>query len=460
MPNIAYYQTPVLNLFAFSRFLIFLFICVNLIALPTFAEDSASTKASQHLAPKAVVEHAATQMIDRLIADKEKVINQEYYVEHLVEEVLLPVVDHVYMARRVLAKHWRKASDAQKKQFVEAFKHKVIRTYAGAFKAFDGEKIEFQQARFNKSGSKASVETSIQRVGAPAINVTYMLYSKNNRWLTYDAVIEGVSLVKSFRDQFSLSIERHGLAQAISMLAAEYSNESPTLKLGGQVWDPYINNQLPAGGLVVNLVTAVLERAGYQVEMQYMPWQRVAESIAEGELDISIASWHNETRAKEMEFTDAYLNNQLVIVKRKDDPLTFNNQQEFKQNITDQGYRLGVFKDYGYGDFFAEVAPLVSLNYFKYCSQMIRDVAQKKTDLALIDSWTAQQSLKTSKNISQHISILPTALIEQRLHAAISLKRKDHKEIAIAFNESLKEMREDGSYQALLERHDFPQELL
>lgn len=91
---------------------------------------------------------------------------------------------------------------------------------------------------------------------------------------------------------------------------------------------------------------------------------------------------------------------------------------------------------------------------------MMRDVAQKKTDLALIDSWTAQQSLISSKNIGEHLSLIPTALIQQSLHAAISLKRKDHKEIAAAFNQSLKEMREDGSYQALLERHNFPQALL
>lgn len=448
------------NIISPPRIFYSLLFIMGLIAAPAFADDSKSTQASKNIPPKEVIETAATQMIERLIADKEKVISQEYYVEHLVEEVLLPVVDHVYMARRVLAKHWRKASEAQKIQFVAAFKHKVIRTYAGAFKAFDGEKIDFQEARFNKSGSKASVETAIQRVGAPSINVTYMLYSKNNRWLTYDAVIEGVSLVKSFRDQFSLSIERHGLAQAISMLAAEYGNDAPTLTMAGQVWDPYINNQLPASGLAVDLVTTVLERAGYQIDMQFMPWQRVSEGINNGDLDISVASWHNETRGKEMEFTDACLNNQLVIVKRKDDPLAFGSPQEFKHNITDRGYRLGVFKDYGYGDFFAEVAPLVSLDYFKYCSQMMREVAQKKTDLALIDSWTAQQSLATDKNIGDHLSLIPTTLIQQSLHAAISLKRKDHKEIAAAFNKSLKEMRADGSYQALLARHNYPQGLL
>ena len=91
---------------------------------------------------------------------------------------------------------------------------------------------------------------------------------------------------------------------------------------------------------------------------------------------------------------------------------------------------------------------------------MMREVAQKKTDLALIDSWTAQQSLATDKNIGDHLSLIPTTLIQQSLHAAISLKRKDHKEIAAAFNKSLKEMRADGSYQALLARHNYPQGLL
>lgn len=421
-----------------------------------FSGLMASHSYADIIPPKKVVESAANKMTERLVADKEKVLNQEYYIEHLVDELLLPVVDHVYMARRVLAKHWRKTSEEQKVQFIEAFKHKVIRTYAGAFKAFDGEKITFEDARFSKSGKKASVQSAIQRIGAPAINVTYMLYLKNDTWLTYDVVIEGVSLVKSFRDQFNLSIEKHGLAKAISLLASEYSSDSPVLKVGANVWEPYISNQLPANGLVANLVTTVLSRAGYQVEMSFMPWHRVSESLISGELDMSIASWYNETRAKELQFTDAYLQNNLVIVKRKDDKLNFNSPVGFKENITNRGYRLGIFKDYGYGSFFSEVAPLVHLDYFKYDAQMLRSVANKKTDLALIDSWTAEQSLANQNNIAKHLELLPTPVISQNLHATISLKRNDHKEISEAFNKTLKAMKEDGSYQQILQRYNYP----
>lgn len=405
--------------------------------------------------PRQVVETAATKMTQRLITDKDEISSQDYYVEHLVNELLLPVVDHVYMAKRVLAKNWKKASKEQKKQFVGAFKHKVIRTYAGAFKAFNGEEIIFSDAKLSKSKKKASVKSAIQRVGAPAIDVTYKLYLKKGKWLTYDVVIEGVSLVKNFRDQFQQNIKKLGLAQAISELANEYKSENPTLKMGGHNWEPYISNQLPANGLAVNVVTAVFKNAGYQIEMEFMPWQRVAEGMGDGTVDISVASWYNETRALETQFTMPYLTNELVIIKRKLDGLTYSTPEEFKSYINQRGYRLAVFKDYGYGDEFSEIAPLVSLNYYKYCKQMVRDVANKSTDLALLDHWTASSSLEHTKNVADHLEIMPT-LIERSLHVTISKKNSEHKQIAEAFNKSLAQMKEDGRYQAILKKHNYP----
>ncbi len=407
--------------------------------------------------PREVVELAAQKMTQRLIEDKDKIASHDYYLEHLVDELLLPVVDHVYMAKRVLSKNWKKTSKEQKKVFVKAFKHKVIRTYAGAFKAFNGETIKFHDAKFNKTGKKASVKSAIQRIGAPAINVTYKLFLKKEQWLTYDVVIEGVSLVKSFRDQFKQSIEKNGLAQAISLLAAEYKSETPILKMAGHAWEPYISKHLPANGLAVNIVTAVFARAGYQVEMEFMPWLRVGEGLSSGDIDLSVGSWYNETRAKELFFTDPYLDNQLVIVKRQQDKLAFNSTNEFKDYVTGKGYRLGVFKDYGYGEIFDEIAPLVSLNYFKYCINMLRDVASKKVDLALMDHWSVENSLKNNKNIADHLEILPSALINRGLHVTISLKNKNHKAIAQAFNNTLAAMKLDGSYDKILAKHNFPQ---
>jgi ABC-type transporter MlaC component len=406
--------------------------------------------------PRQLVETAAKEMTTRLVTDKDKIAKQEYYLEQLVDEILLPVVDHEFMAKRVLAKNWKKASTSQKQQFTKAFKHKVIRTYAGAFKAFNGEKIVFDETKYNKSGKKASVKSTIQRSGAPAISVTYKLYLKNNHWLTYDVVIEGVSLIKSFRDQLSQSINQHGLAQAISALTSEYKSETPTLIMAGGTWEPYISNQLPANGLAVHIVSAVMKRAGYQVEMKFMPWQRVAEGLSSGDVDISVGSWYNETRAKSTQFTEPYLTNNLMIIKRKTDPLVFNSIEEFKHNVSKKGYRLGVFKDYGYGNEFNQVAPLMAINYYKYCNQMMRDVATKDSDLALLDHWTAINSMESKKNVADHLEITPTPLITRDLHVTISHQNNQHKQIAAAFNQALKAMKADGSYKKILQKHNYP----
>lgn len=428
----------------------------NNVSAKADSAKAVSTSQAQLLhSPRYVVETTANKMTTRLIADKVKVAEQAYYIEHLVEEVLLPVVDHTYMTRSVLAKHWRKATNEQKLQFIDALKHKVIRTYAGAFKAFNGETIVFQDAKFNRAGNKASVRSTIERTGASAINVTYMLYRQNDGWLTYDVVIEGVSLVTSFRDQFGLSIEKHGLAQAISLLASEYKNQNPVLKLGGDIWEPYISNHLPANGLAVKLVSEVLIRAGYQVEVEIMPWLKVSTGLASGDVDISIASWFNETRAKEMQFTQPYLDNELVIVKRKSDDFSFDSAQSFKTNLKNREYKLGIFKDYGYGEFFNEIAPYTSINYFKFCTSMLRDIATGKIDIALIDRWTAEKNLLLQQNVAEHLAIIPTTVITKPLHTAISGKRKDRKDIAANFNKTLKEMRADGSYDKILMQYNY-----
>lgn len=437
---------PISTLFSHKIFhLIFVFICFFNVQLS--AADTG---------PRFVVETAAKLMTARLISDKDKISSQEYYLEQIIDELLLPVVDHEFMAKKVLAKHWRKASSEQRTNFTEAFKHKVIRTYAGAFKAFNGETILFEDAKYNKTGKRASVKSEIQRVGAPAINITYLLYLKNDKWLTYDVVIEGVSLVKSFRDQLNQSISNEGLAKAISALSDEYKNESTVLKIAGGTWAPYISNQLPANGLAVDIVIQVMQRAGYQVEMEFMPWQRVFEELENGEIDLSVASWYNETRAQVTQFTDPYLVNNLMIVKRENDPLAFTSVAEFKQGVDKKGYRLGVMKDFGYGSVFNEIAPLVSLNQYKYCNLMLRDVATKNTDIALVDHWTAMTSMKSKKNIADHLEITPTPLISRNLHATVSRRNSKHKEISINFNKALNAMKADGSYNKILEQHSYP----
>jgi polar amino acid transport system substrate-binding protein len=423
-------------------------IVTSLFALVSHAEQDV---------PRQLVESASQQMTERLIADRQMVQSQDYYVEQLVDELLLPVVDHVYMSKRVLGKHWRRASKDQQKAFVAAFKQKVIRTYAGAFKAFNGEEIRFDESRLNKKGNQALLKSQIVRIGAANIRVDYKLYFKKGNWRVFDVIIEGVSLTKSFRDQVSMSIEQDGLAKAISKLADEYKSEAPQVKLGGHAWGPYLGKHLPNYGLAADIVTAAFTRVGYQVTIEFMPWSRVVEESANGELDGSIATWHTPERAESLYFSDSYVDNKLVFIKRSNDPFEFQGAVQAQQSIANKGYRLGIIDDFAYGKEFDQVKSLFNLEVREYCSQLFRDVANKNLDLALVDHWVADTELTNKKHIAEHLMRVVGTLASRSLHVTIPKSSKNGKTLIDAFNTGLARLKQDGTYQQLLEQHQFPQ---
>jgi len=360
------------------------------------------------------------------------------------------------MSKRVLGKYWRRASNDQQKIFVTAFKQKVIRTYAGAFKAFNGEDIQYEESRINDKGNQALVKSQIVRIGAAPIRVDYKLYSRDDEWRVFDVVIEGVSLVKSFRDQVSLSIEQDGLAKAISKLADEYKSEAPQVKLGGHEWGPYLGKTQPNSGLAAAIVSAAFSRAGYSATIEFMPWERVSNSVEKGSLDGSVASWYTEERADTLLYSEPYIDNKLVFVKRDEDPFVFSSVTEVQQFLKDRSYRLGVFDDYAYGEAFNRIRPLFQLETRDYCSQLFRDVAAKELDLALVDHWVAQQELANKDHIASHLVTAPGTLSVRPLHIAIPKNHPNAAAILKAFNSGLKQIQNDGSYQALLEQFNFP----
>ncbi|MCD8524167.1 MAG: ABC transporter substrate-binding protein [Saccharospirillaceae bacterium] len=408
-------------------------------------------------APRTTVETTAKAMTDRLLSDRELVQTQENYVEQLVDELLLPVVDHVYMAKRVLGKYWKRASMEQQKAFIDAFKEKVIRTYAGAFRAFDGQTILFEDSRLNDEGNQAIVKSQIQRVGATPIRVDYKLYLSKNRWQVYDVIIEGVSLTKSFRDQVSLSIEQDGLAQAISKLANEYQSAAPRVRLGAHTWGPYLGSNLPGSGLAADIVTTAFARAGYQVELVFAPTLKIEEHTDTGQLHGEIAVWQPQQASDTQLYSAPYLDNTLVFIKRDGDPFEYASPALLQQSLNGKSYRLGVFNGVDYGQEFQQIAPMFHLQTLDYCSQLFREVAGKSLDLALVDAWMADIELKSKEHIASHLQIVSTPLASRGLRVSIARSAKGAEALIQAFNTGLERIKADGTYQYLLKTHNYPQ---
>ena len=72
--------------------------------------------------------------------------------------------------------------------------------------------------KFNSAGDKAIVRSEIVAAGGPPIVGDYRLRFSNGQWKAYDAVIEGVGLLKSYRSQFTDEIRQKGIDGTISSM--------------------------------------------------------------------------------------------------------------------------------------------------------------------------------------------------------------------------------------------------
>ena len=132
-------------------------------------------------------------------------------------EVIQQVFDFNEMARRALARNWKKFTIQQRKEFSHLFSELLGNTYLDKIqRGYQDEKINYL-AQEMVSDSKALVKTKVVRESME-IPVFYSMIKRNETWRVYDVNIEGVSLVKNYRAQFSKILLNRAPAQLIEML--------------------------------------------------------------------------------------------------------------------------------------------------------------------------------------------------------------------------------------------------
>jgi len=114
------------------------------------------------------------------------------------------------MARLVVARDWRQFTPAQRRDFVEAFRQLLTVRYGRKLDSYDQEEVEIVSTRVEPNDD-VTVRTRILRPGgASEVIVDYRLRRQGDRLLAVDAVIEGVSLVFSYRGQFQRILVSEG----------------------------------------------------------------------------------------------------------------------------------------------------------------------------------------------------------------------------------------------------------
>ena len=122
-------------------------------------------------------------------------------------------------AKRALARHWQARTEAQRQEFVKLFGDLLERSYIARIENYGGEKITYLSDSIDDE--TAMVRTKIVTKQGSEVPVDYRMLRRGDRWLVYDVVIEGVSLVSNYRTQFNKIIQTSSYEELVKKMKSK-----------------------------------------------------------------------------------------------------------------------------------------------------------------------------------------------------------------------------------------------
>ena len=186
---------------------------------------AAAATAFAQEAPDALVRRTTDEVLAIIKSDKDLQAGNPRKVAELAEQKVLPHFDFTRMTRLAVGRNWAQASDAQKEALTKEFRTMLVRTYSNSLTQFRDQKIDVKPLKAAASDQEVTVRTAVLQQGGPPIPIDYAMAKSGAEWKVYDVVIDGASLVTTYRGSFNDQIQKGGIDGLVKTL--QERNRSP-----------------------------------------------------------------------------------------------------------------------------------------------------------------------------------------------------------------------------------------
>jgi len=188
-----------------GRIVVFLWLAALLMPAPTQAATALETVETQvNKVLKALADPGfKDQAKDAKIVKIRSIVNE--------------IFDYTELSRRTLGREWSKFNAPQQGEFVKLFSDLLEKTYADRLLSYSDEKVVFEKESLLREG-QAEVTSNVLTADGKKIPLDYRLIQKAGAWRVYDVIIEGISLVKNYRDQFRDILAKDSPEEVLKML--------------------------------------------------------------------------------------------------------------------------------------------------------------------------------------------------------------------------------------------------
>ena len=161
------------------------------------------------------IDRALKVLEDPEMKKEERMVERRATIRRIANDIF----DFTETTRRSLGPHWQARTPQEREEITRLFADLLERSYIGRIETYSGEKIQF--IGDSVDGDQANVRTRLVTKQGTEVPVDYRMHRVGDRWLSYDVVIEGVSLVANYRAQFNKIIQTSGYASLVKKLVAK-----------------------------------------------------------------------------------------------------------------------------------------------------------------------------------------------------------------------------------------------
>ena len=196
---------------------LFTLLVLSLLPAAAFAQE----------APDAMVKRIADEVLQIIRSDKDVAAGNQQKVVALAEQKVLPHFDFTRMTRLAVGRNWNQANDAQKEALTKEFRTMLVRTYSSSLTAYKNQTIQVKPLAMSPNDKETTVRTQVIQQGGPPIPIDYAMEKTDSGWKVYDVVIDGASLVTTYRSSFNDQIQKSGIDGLIKTLQERNASPAP-----------------------------------------------------------------------------------------------------------------------------------------------------------------------------------------------------------------------------------------
>ena len=201
-----------------------------LAATPALAQQAAPNQAAQTRqagSPSKLVLDNSTRILSTLESRRAEFTRDRAALSQFVSSEFNQMFDRDYAGRLVLGAHGRGASDADVKLFSDALADNLMQRYGSSLLDFNTRlQVRVKSETPLRGGAIMRVSTEMLRQGGEPIPVDYLMRKTGNDWKVFDVMVEGVSFVQTFRNQFDSPLRQKSIPQVAAELKAGKLNAS------------------------------------------------------------------------------------------------------------------------------------------------------------------------------------------------------------------------------------------